>query len=496
MDINIKKKTINGLFWSINSKSLTHLFNLIITAILARLLLPEDFGIVGMSLIIIGLVSIINESGLTTALIQKKDLDDSHLHTAFWTSISTGIVLYAGTFLLSPYVADFFKTDLVELIIKVASLSFLISSVTIVHRSLLAKNLNFRLVSITEISGSLISGTFAVYLAISGFGLWSLVAKNLLNDLIVVLLTLLMYPWKPAFKFNKTKFNELFGFSIYVTGGNILKYFRENIDYIIIGRVLGAELLGYYTLAYTLAVFPATKIVPVITRVVFPAFSLLQDDIVRFRKGYRKLVYSLSLITIPSLMGLAVVAPELIIQVYGNKWTPAIVPLQILCIHGLLESISRTSRSVFYAQGSPETELKLNLLKVVISFPIIYIGSFYGILGVATTVASLSLFYLLITQSTVNLILQLKWIEYFTDVKTSLFASLLMCISIILYKHWIYPKFFESNINMLISSIIIGIILYIIIIYAFNQDFNKTINTNLKNRISKYKNYIYEKNRS
>jgi Membrane protein involved in the export of O-antigen and teichoic acid len=471
------------------------LFNLLITAILARLLLPEDFGLVGMSLIIIGLVSLINESGLATAIVQRKELEELHLFTAFWTNIATGILLYIGTFFLSPFIADFFKTEAVELVIKVAAISFMISSITIVHRSLLSRNLEFKTIAKTEIAGSLISGFIALYLALSGFGFWSLVAKNLINDLVVVSLTLLIYPWKPAIKFSRDKFNDLFGFGFNVIGGNMLNYFRQNLDYIIIGRVMGAELLGYYTLAYTLAVFPAVKVIPVITRVIFPAFSLLQDDNVRFRKGYMKLVSALSFFIMPALVGLAIVAPELIILVYGEKWAPTIIPLQILCIVGLIEATSQTTKSVFYAKGIPGTELKLNVAKIVISTCVILLGSSYGISGVAAALSLISLIYFSITQQIVNTIIQLSWKEYFNGTKEFIFAAAFMGSLLIVYKYWAFDIAKINEQIIFISSIAIGIIVYTIAIHKLRPDYSKTGQSAIKKLTSgKLRNIFQTKN--
>lgn len=466
-----------------NSKFTMQLFNLVITAILARLLLPKDFGLVGMSLIIIGLVSLINESGLATAIVQRKDLEELHLSTAFWSNIATGILLYIGTFYFSPFIASFFKIDTVEIIIKVAAISFLISSITIVHRSLLSRNLQFKTIAKTEIAGSLISGTFALYLALSGFGFWSLVAKNLMNDLIVVSLTLIIYPWKPTFEFSREKFNDLFGFGANVIGGNMLNYFRQNMDYIIIGRIMGAELLGYYTLAYTLAVFPAVKIIPVITRVVFPAFSLLQDDNIRFRKGYMKLVSALSFFIMPALIGLAMVAPELIIKVYGDKWEATILPLQILCILGLVEATSHTTKSVFYAKGLPGMELKLNAAKIIVSTCVIILGSYYGIVGVAIALSLISLFYFSITQQIVNKIIQLTWKEYASCIREFLFASLFMGSFLSIYKYWAYSTNMFDEMVILISSIGIGILVYSIIIWKLKPEYLKIGKKTLDNMV-------------
>lgn len=486
---DLKKRTLKGLFWSINSKFSVQFFNLIITAVLARILLPSDFGIVAMSLIFVGLVSIINETGVATALIQLDDLKDGHLHTAFWTNIAIGIILYIASYLLSPIVSDFFRNEAVEFIIKIAAISFLISSITIVHRSLMSRKLEFNKIAFTEIIGSLISGFSALYLAFHGFGLWSLIAKNLINDIIVVLLTLKVSPWKPLFYFNIENFRDIFGFGANVVGANFLNYFRQNIDYIIIGRLMSAELLGYYTLAYTLAVFPATRITPVITRVIIPTFSRLQKNNVQFRKGYIKLVFYLLAIMLPALIGLAVVAPELIIQIYGGKWSLAIVPLQILCFVGLFESINPIARSVIYSKGYPEIELKLNILKIPITTLFVFVGSFYGLIGVATSLTIVAIFYFILTQQITNSLIELSWNDFFKNISSIFLASISMGILLVTYKYAITHLGYYDELFVLATSIFLGV-LYFALIFS---KLDKNISILITNFRQKFKLYINNK---
>lgn len=472
---DIKNRTVKGLFWSANSKFSVQLFNLIITAILARALLPEDFGVVGMALIFISLISMINETGLSSAIIQKKDLGNQHLYTAFWVNIFTGIFLFIVAFFTSPLISDFFRNDNVELIIKVSSISFLISSIALVNRSLLTRNLEFKKLAATEISGSIISGILAVYLAISGFGLWSLVARNLINDFIVISLTLIVNPWKPEIYFSKKCFLEMFGFGANVIGSSFLSYLRQNMDYIIIGRIMGAELLGYYTLAYTLAVYPTKKIAPIITRVIFPVFSRIKDDSTLYKKGYLKLISFLTILTVPALFGLLSVANEFIVLVYGEKWAASILPLQILCLLGIISSISPASGPVFYSKGVPEIEFKLSLVKLPTTAIALLIGSFYGIVGVATAMTTLAFVYYVITQKIINSLIILSWKEYLKAVYIPILSSLSMAIFVITYKHILYKLGNINGSTILISSIFFGIIIYIIMMHRYNQETNQKL---------------------
>jgi PST family polysaccharide transporter len=460
-------------------------FNLIVTAVLARVLLPEDFGLVGMALIIIGLVSIINDTGFSSALIQKKELEDGHIYTAFWTNIATAILLYCASYLASPFVADFFNNNLVEDIIKVASISYLISAITIVHRSLLTRDLKFKILSITEIIGSFLSGTIAIVMAMYGFGPWSLVARNILNDFFVVSMTLVIFPWKPALKFSKKCFWDLFGFSANVVSSGFLNYLRQNLDYIIIGRFMGAELLGYYTLAYTMAIFPSRRIAPVISRVIFPTFSVLQDNHDLYKKGYLKIMSFLSLITLPSLIGLAAVAPEVITLIYGEKWSPSILPFQILCVLGIINTISHPSGSIFYSKGVPNIELKLNIIKLPIAVLAIMAGSYFGITGVALATTLVSFIYLVYTQKIINSLITLSWQEYLSVTKTYLLGSLLMVIIMVIYRKIVMMSGLYDQIFMLVSSTILGICIYSAVVFKVQPGIIKTIKAYLKQSVAK-----------
>lgn len=469
---DIKNKTIKGLLWSANSKFLSQLFNFIITAILARLLIPADFGIVGMSLIFTGLIAMINETGLTTAIIQKKDITNSHLYTAFWVNIATGIILFVGSFFAAPLIADFFKAADVELIIKISSISFLISSVALVNRSLLTKNLNFKKLAATEIIGSIVSGVAAIYLAFLGFGFWSLVARNLINDFVVISLTLIAYPWKPAIYFSKKCFIEMFSFGANVIGSSFLYYLRGNLDYIVVGRLMGTEMLGYYTLAYSLAIYPIRKLSPIITKVVFPAFSIIKDDNVAYKNGYIKLLSFMAITIIPAMVGLASISNELIRIIYGYNWILAIQPLQILCIVGIVGILAPVTAPVFYSKGVPEIDFKLSLIKLPITAIALIIGSSFGINGIASTMAIVTLLFYIITQKIINSLIELSWKEYLSAISVPLLSSLLMGIIVTIYKQFIlnFDDYF-----ILASSIIIGILIYILTLNKYNRKMNQKL---------------------
>lgn len=483
---NISRQTISGLIWSAFSAFSSQGFQFVVTIILARLLLPGDFGTVGMATIFIALISIINEMGFSAAIIQKKDLKDNHLNTSFWTGIITGVLFFIISIFASSLVADFFKNDLVKPIIILSSVSFFIAPFGIVQRSLLTKKLEFRKLATVEVCTTFISGIFAITLAMLGFGVWSLVFMGIARNFITVVLLWKIEPWHPSLYFNKKCFSDLFRFGGNVVGSNLLNYLRQNVDYIVIGYLMGATSLGYYTLAYTLAVYPARTISPIITRVTFPVFSMLQDDNNLLKRNYLKVVFYLSAITIPALVGLEFVAPEFIKIVYGEKWIPAIIPLQFLIVIGIVNSISTTVGTIFYAKGRPDLEFKLNLIKLPITTLMVLLGSGYGINGVASYKTITAGAYFFITQMLANSLIKLTMREYFSVLKPVLFNTFVMAIILGIYRFVIIIFDYQNDLNVLVSSIIIGVIVYLILMRNSQPELFNDITGFVKNKLGHY----------
>ncbi|MCG7847617.1 MAG: MOP flippase family protein, partial [ANME-2 cluster archaeon] len=394
MNSNLRKSTAIGILWTGISQLSTQVFRFIVIIILARLLHPEEFGIVGLAAIFIGFISTVNELGMSAAIIQRKDVDETHLSTSFWASVGTGITLFVLTVLVSPLVADFFQEDLVQPILIITAIGLVIGSFSVVHRALLEKSLDFKKITITEVCAAYVSGIISILLAISGYGVWSLVFGGLVGNFISVIILWKISAWRPSLKFSFAHFKELFGFGGHVMGSRLLNYIDSNMDYLVVGKLLGAVALGYYTLAYHLITFPLHKISIIVTRVTFPAFSTIQDDNDTLRKGYLKVVRYISLITFPMLAGMFVVAPEFVVVVFGTKWAPMILPLQILCLAGALKSVGTTVGSILLSKGRADIQFKWNILTAILLPIAVLLGANYGIVGVAAaiTVMTISLF--------------------------------------------------------------------------------------------------------
>jgi len=460
MSNNLTKQATLGILWTGISQFSTQFFRFAVTIVLARLLFPEDFGLIGMAAIFIGVVTTVNELGLSAAIIQRKEINESHLSTSFWTSVIVGVILCILTIVASPFVADFFQEELVQPILVTLSFVFIIGSFAVVPEALLAKNLNFKKIAIAEIGSEISSGIIAIILAFSGLGVWSLVWRMLIGNSILVILLGMIYPWRPSMIFSYKSFKELFSFGINVTGSRLLNYTQSNIDYLVIGKLLGALDLGYYTLAYSIITFPLRRISWVITRVTFPTFSIIQDDNAKLREGYLKVIRYISLVTFPMIAGLFIISPEFVTVVLGEKWSPIVLILQILCIAGAIKSVGTTTGSILLSKGRADIEFKWNIFRIIILTVAILIGANYGIVGVAVavTVVSFSLFWII--QMIANRLIDLSFYNYFKALYPATISSLIMVFSIGIFKEAAFTVYNLSATVTLIGSIIVGILVY------------------------------------
>ena len=473
--MNLMNSATRGVFWSGISQFSTQLYQFIVMIILARVLFPEDFGVIGMAVIFTGLVQTINELGLSAAIIQKKNINDNHLSTSFWISLGLGIFLFITTVVISSYIADFFKNELVGPVVSVLSIGFILGSFGVVHRSLLQKNIEFKKIAVTEISSSVMSGTVSIILALFGFGVWSLVFGTILSNFTRVVLLWKVCTWRPSMMFDLTSFKELFSFGAHVMGSQFLNYFDSNVDYLLIGKFLSATALGHYTLAYQLSTFPLTRISSIITSVAFPTFSIIQDDNDRLRYAYLKLNKYISTITFPLLAGMIMVAPDFIPIVFGEKWAPMIMPLQILCVAGALKSVGTTVGSILLSKGRSDIQFKWNVFTAILLPVAILLGIKHGITGVAIAITIVSFLLFLIIQSVANNLINLNFFDYFKALYPATTGSIIVIISLLIYhKLSIYN---HLDIFWLISSIILGVLMYILVMRIIANDLFKEIKT-------------------
>jgi PST family polysaccharide transporter len=455
--MSLKTKVINGLTWSFTSQIGAVGSQFIITIILARLLAPSDFGILSMTTVFTGFVSIFSNMGIGGALIQKQDTDERHLSSAFWLNIIAGIVLTILMMAASPFIAWFYNKPQLEPIIMVMSLNYFLASFTIVQQTILAKNMDFKRLAARDIIAVITGGLVGIILAYYGFGVWSLVYQSITYTLMNVILLWTVSPWRPKFIFSKKAILDIFNFSANLTGFSIANYFSRNVDYLLIGKYLGAEALGYYTLAYKLMLVPLQNVSWVTNKVMFPAFSNIQNNLKKLSEVYLKMVKAVSLITFPMMFVLFAASQEFITVIFGPKWESAVVIVRILCLCGALQSIGSLSSTIYQSLNETQIQFRLQLVATLIVTVAVIAGLNFGIKGVALFYTLQYLIWFNINYFVALKLLNLKLGDLYLELGTTFIVNLVMILILFLIK----PLFVFPQIIVLGGLIIIAAAIYI-----------------------------------
>jgi O-antigen/teichoic acid export membrane protein len=401
-----------GVFWTGGSSVITSLVRLLILAVLARLLTPRDFGLFSLSLLVVDFGNDVGDFGIGPAIIQHRQVTRPLLNTVFWLALFGNIALFLGAIMVAPLLAWFFKENTLFVLIVVSSISFPIRSAGFVQRALMQKELLFSRIAAVEVFSTVVFGTVAIALAYLQFGIWSLIYGVLAHRLTDVILLWCLSNYRPAVQFRREECKFIYHFAKNVTGERIAYFFSSRMDYIIVGRLLGSAMLGYYTLASEITSTPQKRISAIVSSVAVPTFSLFQDHVAALRNAYIKVNKTLSLITFPLLVGLVSLAPEFVNVFYGQKWAPIVVPIQILCVAGAIKSIMHNNGAILYARLRPDIAFRWALLQLVtIPFPLI-VGASHGIVGIAITLAVAFVLYFAYMQNVINAQIDMRFAQY------------------------------------------------------------------------------------
>lgn len=378
--MSLKQKAITGFSWTMFEGFFAQGTIFIVGIILARLLTPKDFGVVGIITAIIAVANSVVEAGFSSALIRKIDADDNDYNTVFYTNLITAFVLYILLFISAPLIAEFFEIPILKNLIQVAGLVLLINSLVIIQRTLLTKELDFKKQGIISVVSSIMSGAIAVILAYKDFGVWSLIALAILKPLINSILLWLNSSWFPKLLFSKTSFKELFEFGYKLLVTNLINTIYKNIYYFIIGKYFSPIALGYYTRADQFQTPFSSNITFAIRRISFPILSDFQNDKVNLKIKFIQFIRFSLLLNFTLMLGIAAIAKPLVILLIGEKWEPSIIYLQLLCIPGMLYPLQILHLNLLLIKGYSNLNLKLELIKKIILLPIIFITVNFGII--------------------------------------------------------------------------------------------------------------------
>lgn len=375
------------MVWSVIEVTVKRALDFIVKLILARLLFPEDFGVVGMATVFTSFIQVLNDAGMGPAIIQKKDLTEKHLNTVFWTNIAWSVLLYLViSFVVAPMAADFYEQPVLTTVIPILSISIVTSALNTVHFSQLRRDLNFKRIAVIRNTSSFVAGIIAISMAFLNFGVWALVANSVIAYVITVPLFYNATKWKPSGQWDKKILKEILSFGMFITGSKVIMNVVGNADYLLIGKWAGSVALGAYTLAFMMTNSVSGQVTSMLDTVMFPFYSSIQDDFEKLRKYYLKLIGYYTLILYPIMLTLFLFASELVPLFFGDKWGETIPPLRILALAVMVTVLTTGYNLLFRSTGNPKYEFKIQrITSLCVYLPCLAIGIyFYGIIGAAT----------------------------------------------------------------------------------------------------------------
>lgn len=456
----LSERVVHAGFWAFALRIADRSFGLIRTIVLARLLAPEDFGLFGIAMLALTALETFSETGFNAALIQRPGDIRPYLDTAWTVQAIRGFLLAAILLLIAPFVAEFFGEPGAEPLMQALALYQVLSGLVNTGVLYFRKELEFHKEFIYMFSGTLVNFLVAIPAALILRNAWALVFGYIAGQLIRLVVSYLVHPYRPRLNLNRTFAKEIFGFGRWVLGSSMLVFLINNGDNIIVGRLLGAISLGLYLMAYTIANTPATEISNVVSQVAFPAYSKLQNSIDNLKNGYLKVLQISTFISIPIAGLIFVLAPEFTLIFLGEKWTPIVPVMQLLVLSGLMRSIAAISGFLFYSIGRPEIDTKLQILRLIIILALVYPFTIeWGITGTAIAVFLSNFiagigFCLMIIKT-----IKLNIMAYITTIMIPLSVELIAILSLLVLKTMsgIGIKEFVLHSLILISIYLIGL---------------------------------------
>lgn len=436
--MGLAQTAVKGTVWSAVGQGSTILLQFAVTAILARLLSPADFGLMAMVLVVVNFAMMFSELGMSAPVIQRREVSPAQLSSVFAVNVLAGVGLTAVIFGLAGPLGWAFGEPRVAPLLRAASLTYVLSAPGITHRALLQKRLQFRRLAVTDLVGASVYGVVSIGCAFAGLGVWSLVAGSLAQQAARTLALWLLDDWRPhAREVSFRQLGAFWGFALNVTAERFVNYLQANLDRIIIGRLLGSLLLGYYDLAYRLVTYPLMRISPIVGQVAFPTFALIQADKQRVGEGYYKGVKYIALVTFPLLGGLLVFAPEFVAVVYGPAWGRTALLIRLLCLAGLMKSVGTTVGSIFYSQDRSDLALKWNLCVLAVYAAVIPPSALGGLETVAAAVSGLSAVLVIACQVLVDRILGMRLRDFFKALAEPALTTAGMMVVVAVVRAWL-----------------------------------------------------------
>ncbi len=452
-----------GLGWLSIGQCVKKASVLVVSIALARLLSPEDFGLIGMAFVFCQCAKILGDLGLGAGIIQKSELRPAHLNAVFGANIILGIVLFACFWTGADLIARFYDEPRLGSLIRVIAISFIFDAIKVVQLSLMEREMRFKQLMIIETISEVISAAVVVSFALFGWGVWSLVAQYVVPTILVAICVWIVSPWRPTGFFDRTAFNELRGFGFNLLGSNVVNYFIRNLDAALIGKYIGSAALGIYGWGYRLMLFPIYQVSGVMTRLMFPTFASIQHDRERIKDIYLKATRVIALVMFPFMTGMFILTEPFVVTLLGEKWLAVVPVLKMLCIAGLIQCVGTTTGWIYTSQGRTDLQLKVAVISLGVYTVGFALGLRWGIVGVATGYVVSGCLILLYPTWVIPLrLIDISFFDMLKNLFPSFMSSMVMAGAIVIGE-MLLPAGFSAW-QQLIALSIFGVAVYWLIV--------------------------------
>lgn len=449
MEDSLKNKTVKGIVWSSVERFSVQGIQFLVMIVMARLLTPKDYGLVGMVAIFIAVAQSLVDSGFSQALIRKQNRTETDNSTVFYFNIVVGILLYLVLFAIAPLVADFYDSPELTALMRVICLSVVFNSFVVVQRALLTVNIDFKTQAKASLTAAVVSGVIGIGMAYSGFSYWSIVAQQLVNLGLNTLLLWIFTRWRPRWIYSWGSFRELFTFGSKLMVSGLLDVVYRNMYLLVIGKVFTASSLGYYTRANQFAEFPSSNLTGIMQRVTYPVLCQIQDDDERLAQIYRRFLRLSAFLIFPLLVGLSAVAEPFVLLLLKEQWLFAATLLQIICFAMMWYPIHAINLNLLQVKGRSDLFLRLEIIKKAIAVLILCVTIPMGLIAMCVGQILSSLIALIVNTNYTGKLIQVGFLRQMRDLLPTLLLSLSM---------WGVVYGITSCLSGIILQLIVGIV--------------------------------------
>jgi len=483
---SVGKTARTGIAWSGVAQLLKQPLDFGISIVTARLLSPNDFGVMSAIAVLLSFVFMLTSFGFSNAIIQRSELNDDYVGTAQTLSIALGCLSTFAMALSAQLLGRIFHSQVIGDIIPTIGLIYLISSFSVVPTALITREIEFNKLTVVSVVGTFVYGCVAISMALNGYGVWSLVVGTLMSQLASTIVANCYSSCCVRFRYKSNYAKELFHYGGFVTISSLLNNLARNADNLIIGRYLGTESLGYYARAYTLATLPKEVLGSVIGPVLFPSFARIQHDSDRLSNAYYKSINAITLMSLPICIAFYILASELILTVYGIKWAGSIAPFKILCIAGYFYSVYNPCNALLLGLGKMRNYAIIQLIYSVMICSTVFFARSYSIEIIAIMVVFVIITCFALYMFFVHKIIRFSYEKYWNNISASIYGTLIVVVNIIVINYLSNMYGYTNDYVKLVIEVITSVILYIYFILYLKNEIALEIYELIKNKTRKH----------